>query len=79
MNVDRELWQPLGGIWYRPLDQVSIHPRRLDEDIVAELIQSISTGRTVSLRSGVIVHWEEIPPAEASQLPPPLAIVGRPS
>lgn len=71
-NVDRSLWAPLGGIWYRPLDERQILNRAPNLTLVAEFAQSILSGEPVVLPSGTVVEWEPLSLVEASQLPPPL-------
>lgn len=72
-NVDQELWAPVGGIWYRPLDLELILRRAPNLDIVAAFALSILSGNPVALPSGRIVQWEPLSASETAQLPPPLA------
>ena len=71
-NVDRQLWEPVGGIWYRPLNEELILERAPDEAVVRAFARSIISGEPVTLPSGKVVQWEALLPSEASQLPPPL-------
>lgn len=68
-NISPTGWRHIDGIWYTPLDPVSVSGRNSREEVVIAFIDSISTGQEVELPSGILVNWERIPESESSQLP----------
>jgi len=72
-NIKRQIWEPLGGIWYRARNEQAVLDRALDEAAIRNFASSILTGEPVVLANGSSVTWELIPVAEALQLPPPLS------
>jgi hypothetical protein len=71
-NVSPVVWEHLGGIWYRALDEQKVLSRRVNNAVVQLFAVSILTGQDVELPSGAVVTWEPIPESEAAKLPPPL-------
>lgn len=74
-NIDRALWMPVGGIWYRPVDEERILLRAPDSTVVDTFARSIISGEPIAISSGQIVQWEALLPSEASLLPPPLFLI----
>lgn len=70
INIDSEVWQPAGGIWYRAVNMARIEGRNPNDDVVEQFVGCIESGVTMRLPSGTIVSWEAIPESEASALPP---------
>lgn len=77
-NVSADIWEHLGGVWYRARDERKLETRRINETVRAAFARSILTGEEVALPSGTVVTWEAIPQLENMQLPPPLAIANLP-
>lgn len=71
-HIDSKLWEYLGGIWYRPINEEIILQRAIDLSVVSDFARSIVSGDPVTLPSGKVVRWESLLLSEASQLPPPL-------
>lgn len=69
VNISSQVWQSVGGIWYRPYNPDEICGRNISEDAVTQFCSAIANGRSVTLPSGKQVTWEVIPNAEAAQLP----------
>lgn len=71
-NISANIWEHLGGIWYRARDEEKLSRRKINAEVVRAFARSIHTGEDVQLPSGKTITWEEIPSAEASKLPPAL-------
>lgn len=71
-NIDARVWQHLGGIWYRPLNEEMVARRIVKAIALLAFARSILSGEAVVLPSGMVVGWEAVPLPEACQLPPPL-------
>lgn len=69
VNIDSDVWESLGGIWYRPYDNKKITERNIKAEAIELFINGINHGNNTILPSGKMVTWEEIPHSEASQLP----------
>jgi hypothetical protein len=73
INVSSSVWSSAGGIWYVPECEIDLSERNPREESVQAFMQSIMSGETVELPSGILVTWERIPSSEASSLPQPQA------
>lgn len=72
VHVSSQAWHPLGGIWYRPVDEGAILARRIDSALVGAFARGILTGTPLELDADTVIRWEPVPSALALQLPPPL-------
>lgn len=75
-NVSKEVWEHLGGIWYKPRNEQKVLNRKVNQQVRAAFARSILTGENVTLPSGTIVYWEKIPDSDATKLPPPISDFG---
>ncbi|MBL8442879.1 MAG: hypothetical protein JNK52_02415 [Zoogloeaceae bacterium] len=69
VNIDSDVWEHLGGIWYRPYDSTKITERNIKPEAINLFINGINHGNNTVLASGKMVTWEQIPRSEALQLP----------
>lgn len=69
VNVSSSVWNSAGGIWYVPQSEADLNERNPREESVLAFMESISSGASVELPSGVLVTWEMMPASEASSLP----------
>lgn len=67
-NINRTLWEHVGGICYRPTHELDLDGRSVDENTVIAFMSSIESGETIHIQEGEVVSWEPIPDPEASEL-----------
>lgn len=69
VNIDKKVWEPAGGIWYRPLDLEKIENRKFNREDAELFAIGIKNGVDTLLSSGKIITWEPIPDPEIQELP----------
>jgi len=72
INIDRQAWLSLGGIWYAARDNSKLSKRQINQAVVDNFIEAIKTGNQILLLGKSQISWEQIPALLATQLPVPL-------